>query len=44
VADSFDEAEAAFRGGGRGPWPTLHPAEAGQRLLSSEKADEKCSL
>ena len=29
-------------GGGRRP-STVHPAEAGQRLLSQEKADEKCS-
>jgi hypothetical protein len=44
VADSLNEAKAAFRAAWeRGPWPTLHPTEAGQRLLSPEKADEKCS-
>jgi hypothetical protein len=40
VPDSLDEAKAAFRAA---PLIDGAPAEAGQRLLSSKKADEKCS-
>jgi hypothetical protein len=42
VADSLDEAKAAFRAA-EDLDRRWHPAEAGQRLLSLEKADEKCS-
>ena len=44
VANSLDDAKAfrtVWEGGG--VRSTVHPAEARQRLLSPEKADEKCS-
>jgi hypothetical protein len=43
VADSLDEAKAAFRAAvGGAPRRCARP-RAGQRPLSSKKADEKCS-
>jgi hypothetical protein len=43
VADTLDEAKAAFRAG-VGAAALDGAPRAGQRPLSLEKADEKCSL
>jgi hypothetical protein len=43
VTDSLDEAKATFRMAWAAPLDGARP-RAGQRPLSSEKADEKCSL